>query len=126
MKPIYGKDFRLIINQNFGHMEVEIYGQEQQGDRLFNVGYDGEHLVEQEITRENEMSRMNEFKPLLRIGMFQFDSLVKAFIEIANERQIHTEGESVLQGKLIATEKHLEDMRETSKKLIDALILKIK
>jgi hypothetical protein len=117
----FGGDFKLIINQNYGHMEVEIFGLEDHGGgHPVVIGYDGEHLVEQEVNHENEMSF--NFKPLLRISMFQFESLVKAFVEIANERKIHTEGESVLQGKLTATETHLADMRELTKKLTDHLI----
>jgi hypothetical protein len=123
---MFGGNFKLIINYIYHRMEVEIYGQEIQGDHIYIIGYDGECLISQELKREDEMKLITEFKPLLKVGIHQFDSIVKAFVEVANEKQIHTEGESVLQGKLTATETHLADMREMSKKLVDTLIKKVK
>lgn len=122
----FGGNFKLIINYIYSHMEVEIYGQEIQGDRIYIIGYDGEYLISQELKREDEMKPITEFKPLLRVGLHQFDSIVKAFVNYANEKNIHTEVEDHLKGKLEATETHLTDMREISKKLVDALIKKVK
>jgi hypothetical protein len=124
MKPIYGDArLQLIVNQNFSHMTIEIYGLvDHGGGHPFIVGYDGEKMIEQELNEKNETAPWNTFKPLLVINRFMFDSLVKAFVEIANDHQIHTEGESALQGKLSAKEAHLADMQEMSKKLLDALI----
>jgi hypothetical protein len=104
-------------------MEVEVFGIEDHDGHHFIIGYDGEHLVEQKVNHENEMTF--NFKPLLRINMFQFDSLVKAFVDIANERKIHTEVEDHLKGKLESTETHLTDMREMTKKMLDAIITKL-
>ena len=118
-------DFTLVVNQKYSHMEVEVFGivNTPSGQPVV-IGYDGDHLVEQQVTRENEISF--DFKPLLRVGMFQFESIVKAFVNYANEKKIHTEVEDHLKGKLEATETHLADMREISKKLVDSLIKKIK
>jgi hypothetical protein len=118
----FGGNFKIFINQNYSHMEVEIFGIEDHGspDHPFVIGYDGDHLIEQAVNRENEMTF--NFKPLLRIGMFQFEGLVKAFVDYANESKIHTEAEDHLKGKLEAKEAHLADMQEMSKKLLDAII----
>lgn len=42
------------------------------------------------------------------------------FTQVAQKNGINTENENLLQGKLKATEIHLEDMREISKKLLDS------
>jgi hypothetical protein len=126
MKPFYGDaKFKLIVNQNFSHMTVEVYGLvDHGGGHPFIVGYDGEKIIEQELNEKNETAPWNTFKPLLVINRFLFDSVVKAFVEIANDHQIHTEGESTLQGKLTATESHLADMKEISTKLVDFIVKK--
>jgi hypothetical protein len=121
MIPI-SEDFTLIVNDNFGHMSIEIYGQLVQGNRLYIIGYDGEGLIQQEITRENEMNLLTTFKPLLKISRFMLPTLLKGFADYANKKDIHTENENLLKGKLTATETHLADMRELSKKLTDHLI----
>jgi hypothetical protein len=113
---------QLIINENFSHMSIEIYGRVIMGNRLLIIGFDGERLIEQEVTRENELMPLKEFKPLLIVGRFMFESLLKAFVEYANNKGMKTENENLLQGKLNATETHLTDMRELSKKLVEALI----
>jgi hypothetical protein len=123
MKQFYGDDFKLIVNQNYGHMEIELYGLvEKHVGYGAIVGFDGDHIVEQELTKENEMAPWKDFKPLLRISMFQFKGLVNAFIDYANSNNIHTEAEDHIKGKLEAKEAHLTDMQEMSKKLLDALI----
>ena len=76
-------DMELVINQDFPHMSVDIYGQVMRDGRLFILGYDGEQYLEQEITRENEMCSLKVFKPLLRMNRFMFDGFVKAFLEYA-------------------------------------------
>jgi hypothetical protein len=54
--------------------------------------------------------------------MYQFESIVKAFADYAKDKNIHTEVEDHLKGKLEAKEAHLADMQEMSKKLLDAII----
>lgn len=53
----------------------------------------------------------HEIEPSFTFPVEVFNSLTKAIVEYANSNNIKTESESKLQGKLIATEKHLEDMR---------------
>ena len=88
--------------------------------RIMKVVWEESPLNTTKIINTNEMTF--NFKPLLRIGMFQFEGLVKAFVDYANENKIHTEAEETIKGKLDAKEAHLADMQEMSKKLLDAII----
>ena len=112
------QNLRLIVNHDYRTMNVIIYGQIIEGTRLFIIGYDGERLIEQEVTPENELAQITTFKPLLEVNEFKFNAFLKAFVDYASNVKMVTENENLLQGKLQATEKHLEDMRELVKELI--------
>lgn len=47
------------------------------------------------------------------------DALIKAFINEGAKSNYRTENENLLKGKLEATQLHLQDMREFSKKLLE-------
>lgn len=53
-----------------------------------------------------------ELEPFLKLPTELFNEFVKAITEYASDNNIKTENENLLQGKLGATEKHLEDMRK--------------
>ena len=111
-------NFKLIVNHDYSTMNVVIYGQIIEGTRLFIIGYDDGKLIEQEVSAENELAPMTTSKPLLRVNYFMFNAFLKAFVDYANNVNIVTENENLLKGKLEATEKHLEDMREIAKTLL--------
>lgn len=123
---LFGGEMELIVNENYGSMSIEIFGRVQQGNRIAIIGYDGDQLIEQIMPDNGSLPEKDSIKPLLRMNRFVFDNLLVAFVELANKKKIRTENENLLQGKLVATETHLTDMREMSKKLVDALILKIR
>lgn len=116
------QSLKLIVNHDYASFHVSIYGQVIEGTRLFIIGAEDGRMVEQEITAENEMAPMKTFKPLLTMSEFVFNSFLKAVVEYANNVPIKTRDESLIEGKLLATEKHLEDMREFSKKLLESII----
>lgn len=118
------QSLKLIVNHDYASFNVSIYGQVIEGTRLFIIGADDGRLVEQEITAENELAPMKTFKPLLTMNEFIFNSFLKAVVEYANNVPIKTRDESLIEGKLLATEKHLEDMRNISTKLIDKMMRK--
>lgn len=116
------QNLKLIVNHDYASFNVSIYGQVIEGTRLFIIGAEDGRLIEQEITAENELAPMKEFKPLLSMSEFIFNSFLKATVEYANNIPIKTRDESLIEGKLLATEKHLEDMREFSKKLLETIV----
>lgn len=116
------QNLKLIVNHDYSTMSVAIYGQVIDGSRLFIIGYDDGKLIEQEVSAENELAPMTTFKPLLRVNYFMFNAFLKAFADYANNVNIVTENENLLKGKLEATEKHLEDMREMAKNMLNKII----
>jgi uncharacterized protein YlbG (UPF0298 family) len=118
------RGINIFLNQNYGSMEVEVFGTIQRGspDNIYVLGYDGEKIIEQKVTAENEHTF--KFIPLLRVNMFLFDSLLQAFTSFADQKGLPKPQEDHMKGKLEATEKHLEDMRKLSEKLVDSLIEK--
>jgi len=112
------QNLKLIVNHDYASFNVSIYGQVIEGTRLFIIGAEDGRLIEQEIIAENELTPMKEFKPLLTMSEFVFNSFLKSVVEYANNIQIKTKDESLIEGKLQATEKHLEDMRTISMKLL--------
>lgn len=116
------QSLKLIVNHDYASFNVSIYGQVIEGTRLFIIGAEDGRLVEQEVTAENELAPMKTFKPLLTMSEFVFNSFLKAVVEYANNIPIKTRDESLIEGKLLATEKHLEDMREFSKKLLESIV----
>ena len=48
---------------------------------------------------------------LLDVPTWLFDEMIKGFAELANEKGLKLESDLKREGKLEATEKHLEDMR---------------
>jgi len=115
------QNLKLIVNHDYASFNLSIYGQVIEGTRMFIIGAEDGILIEQEITAENELTPTKEFKPLLTMSEFVFNSFLKAVVEYANNIPIKTKDENLIEGKLLATEKHLEDMREFSKKLLDAV-----
>jgi hypothetical protein len=115
------QNLKLIVNHDYASFNVSIYGQVIDGTRLFIIGAEDGRIVEQEVTAENELA-LKTFKPLLTMSEFIFNSFLKAVVEYANNVPIKTRDESLIEGKLLATEKHLEDMREFSKKLLESII----
>lgn len=61
-------------------------------------------------------------EPFLSLPEEVFNELLKEFMRHGAEKGIQTENENVVTGKLIATEKHLEDMRTGFGKLLDHII----
>lgn len=112
----------LYFDDIYHKMECRIYGREKQGLSTVIIGYDGKNLVSQPL-QEPFVAGL-EFMPLLSIPLEMKQTLISAFIAEGEKMKMRTEAESALMGKLEATKSHLEDMRELSKKLVDAIISK--
>jgi len=57
--------------------------------------------------------------PTLQIDEILGHEFLKAVSDFMHTKGIHTESESKLEGKLVATEHHLADMRDIMHKLLD-------
>jgi hypothetical protein len=63
----------------------------------------------------------NQLEPFLELPENFFNELVKAVVNYAFENNVKTENEHLLEGKLKATEKHLEDLRMYFGKALDKI-----
>ena len=108
----------LIIEEDFSTMTTKIYGKVERGNQTCIIGYDGKHLVEQVLPNPLVATRY-KIKPLLTIPHNYLRDIVAGFAEYAQKKDIRTENQNLLEGKLIATEKHLLDMQGFAKKLLD-------
>ena len=53
---------------------------------------------------------------------FVFNDMARAMIEYMSKSGYVTKNESALEGKLLATEKHLEDLRSNFTKVLDKMV----
>jgi len=110
---------KLIVNQNYSCMMVDVFVMKTEGDRVFIIGYDGQYLVKQDVTAQNELSK--DFLPLFRIPLLEQNTYFKAFLEHASGMDIKTVDENLLQGKMDAMKEHLVDSKETLGKVLSML-----
>ena len=116
MNPLMRENSRLHIVDDYLSMTCKIYLIELRGMQEFLIGYDGERLVSQAIGEVESISE--KYKPLLQIPLFMKETLLYHFANAAKENNVRRNDDSVTEGKLIATEKHLEDMRQITSKLL--------
>lgn len=107
----------VIIENNFSRNCIEIYAFESDGltRKYLNIDLTGNISVNQ-IGNEVSSSPQN---PMLRIPMQMVPALFKAIADFNLRRGIVSENENLLQGKLAATQNHLEDMRKLAMKFSD-------
>lgn len=106
----------LYIEHNRFNQEVKIFLEEVRGVERVVIGYDGDNLTQ--TTIQTNTCSPDGIKPFLKLPTDIYQILLKLFKEQAEKEGVISENESVTMGKLIATEKHLEDMREAFKKLL--------
>lgn len=106
----------LIVQDRYEQMKTYFYLRDKKNGQTVIYGYDGECLIEQLPSQDGTA---NNFKPLFVVPNIYKDAIIKAFISEGANQNLRTENENLLKGKLQATELHLSDMREISKKLLD-------
>jgi len=101
---------------------VKVFAILNNGGRRQSVQYDSaEKLLQVTELKENES---NKVEPLFELPLQFFNELTKQMVIYASENNIKTDSELVLQGKLTATEKHLEDLRSYFDKTLTAALNK--
>ena len=116
MSTLIKENSKLHIIDDYPTMTCKIYLIELKGMQEFLIGYDGEHLISQAIGECEAISK--NYIPLLQIPLMMKPTLLYHFANAAKENNIRREDDSVTEGKLIATNKHLEDMRQITSKLL--------
>jgi hypothetical protein len=100
----------LIFQEDYQSMKVKIYLRVKEGNMTSIIGQKDGHLISQLLDPMN--GNADPLIPLLEMNRnFAFDFL-KAVGDYNSKLGIKNENENLLQGKLSATEKHLEDLRK--------------
>jgi hypothetical protein len=109
-------EIKIYIDKMWSSNSIQIWviRHENNGDVFINIK-DGE-LFE---TRCAPGELKVELKPFLELPWRFGDEFMKAISDFNSQNGIITENENLLKGKLQATELHLSDMRELTKKLTE-------
>ena len=113
----------MINNDQFGRV-VEIYGWDKRGKNDLVIGFDGKHLIETTVPEAEIIPDTIPF--LLRMPRPMFDDFVRSIVQYAQQKNIQTESENLLKGKLQATEQHVAVMEADRIKYFDIISLLIK
>ena len=108
----------LIVQDNFS--VARIYLRYNKGDQTVIVGQKDGMLIEQTLDHMNATA--DPFIPLLEMNRNFAQDFFKAVGDYNSANGIKTENENLQKGKLLATEKHLEDLRTHFAKAFDAII----
>lgn len=116
---------RIFIEKPFMHgcVSAKIYVIDDQGKDRYAVNLDEKGNLIQTLIPEAISCTV---KPFLELPGNFYQLFIKAIMDHGNEIGLKSINENVLQGKLSATELHLDDMRAISKDLITAMIAKPK
>jgi hypothetical protein len=115
-------NLEIFINRNYHRNTVEVWLSDKGMDEERNISYDGENLISTVVKFDEFPSQ--ELVPFLKLPANFAELLFKSISDYNSQNGIKTPNQNLLEGKLTATEKHLEDMREFSKKLLDATLTK--
>lgn len=111
---------RLIVNTDYSNWTTDFYLEDQRNGRRVIIGQiDGllaEYIIDEAVVITSKIN------PQLRMPIPLSDEFIKLVVDYASEKQIKTVNENLLQGKLTATEKHLEDMRAVFSKAFDKIL----
>lgn len=114
-------NLKFFIEHRLEKSSIDIFAIERLADADRVVNFDGDSIVVTTLPNQPTPA----IKPLLSLPMFFGQTFLNAIHEHVSQQKARSgkpANESLLEGKLLATEKHLEDMREISTKLPDAVI----
>ena len=106
----------LIIHEDYNTGQCFFYIREKRGSYVHMTGFDGTHLIDTQLSNDGKEVKI---QPLLIVPLHMKDTLLKAFMNEGVRKNIVLDNENHLKGKLEATELHLSDMREMTKKMTD-------
>lgn len=110
----------FIFQEDYQSMTVRMYLKTQQGNRIAIIGQKDGLLIEQPLDPMNAMAE--PLIPLLEMNRHFANDFLKAVGDYNSRVGIKNENENLLQGKLSATEKHLEDLRSHFTKVLDKVV----
>ena len=69
--------------------------------------------------KSGHIDETGKIKPFMKMSVPLFKEFLQLMVEYASGQHIVTENENLIQGKIIASEKHLADMRTIAFKLLE-------
>ena len=109
----------FIYHENWPDFSVNIYLSEVRDGAKFIYGQKDGHIIQQQL---NVQEPLQKIEPLLTLNQYLAEHFLKAVADYLSGRDIKTDNEHLLQGKLAATEKHLEDMRQHFTTVLNKLV----
>lgn len=114
---------KIQIIEDYVRQKVSIYWVVDHFGKPVNMGFNGEHLIQEDIDYNDFLKK---YTPLTTLPVDVFDLFVQEIIKYSEKKGLKLESDYVLQGKLMSTEKHLDDMREISTKLLEVALKQLK
>lgn len=116
-------EIKLYIERPFDSYSVKIWmiSEDNRGSIFYNLE-NGE--ITESLIEHGKLA--TGLKPFLELPRRYAELFLKGISDYNSSMGIITENENLLKGKLQATELHLTDMREITKKLISATIKEVK
>ena len=108
----------FIVQEDWQSFNTSFYLRIDKGDRKTIIGQKDGMLCE--FTIDPTSITPPEIKPLLIFNNQMAKDFIKSVVDYASKNGVVTENENLLKGKLLATEKHLEDMRKAFDKLLQS------
>ena len=100
---------KIHINQRPESYLDELYVFQRPGDKPGDIGY--ALVIENGVLLEKTVQRGDSFPPFITLPTDKMRDLVAAFVSYARDKGFKDNAEAMNEGKLIATERHLADMR---------------
>lgn len=114
----YG-DIKVYVSFPMYRAGIEIWVQASTPTCGINFNYKDGEIIETEVP---DNAIVNDLKPFLELPRMFAEPFLKGIVEYSNNNGIKTKDHNLIEGKLIATELHLKDMREITTKLLDVSI----
>ena len=112
------KGIEVFIQEEYHSNSISVWIRNRSPHGEENISFDGKNLVCSHIDMSTVME--SQVNPFMKLPMEFAFALFKAIFEYQSNKGIKTIDENLLTGKMEATERHLADMREISKKLLDS------
>lgn len=122
MTNINFNNLDIFIENNRYKRSIEIWVIEKGIQKDINIHFNGNELITTDLEHCNVAPE--GVKPFLSLPNKLAEDIFKAVTEYNSINGIKTKDQTLIEGKLIATENHLEDMRNISNKLIDNITYK--
>lgn len=110
----------LLEEKDYRTMTTRFWLEEKRGDRIRIIGQVKGELTSVDINGFEPPSA--SIDPLLEMPMPFAADFLAAVARFLDEQGIHPESEKLLEGRLMASERHLEDLRKQFDKLLNKIL----